>query len=80
MPHSTLAERRLVTIPYSEAAMFAGIAGQQLMAREEDCYINGDIIPKEKRLGCYVYTRRGRIALLKSEAGWKDEEEPKDAA
>jgi hypothetical protein len=74
MPASTLAEKRVVQVPYSEAACASGVAGQTLYAFEEDCYYNGKMIPKMYRTGCYILTKKGnRIPLLKSEAGWRDD-------
>lgn len=73
MAHTVMAERRKVVVPYSEAAVHSGIAGMELMAREEDCYVNGAMIPKEKRVGCIVYGPKGAVPLLKSEAGWEED-------
>lgn len=71
MPASLYAERRVVQVPYSEAAMCARIAGLNLPAVEEDLYVNGSEIPAPRRYGCYVETQHGSVPLLKSEAGWQ---------
>jgi hypothetical protein len=62
----------MVTLPYSEAAMSLGIAGREMLAVEEDIYMNGHLIPVEKRLGCFVIGAFTYL-LLKSEAGWDED-------
>lgn len=62
---------RTVQVPYSEAAVYARVAGMTLEAVEEDRYVNGSLIPPAQRRGCCVVAPGGaRVPLLKSEAGW----------
>jgi hypothetical protein len=68
MPRSELARTQIVEVPFSEAAIYCGLAGKDLLAVEEDLYMNGNEIPMSKRAGCFV----NNIPLLKAEAGWKD--------
>lgn len=73
MPASEYAYGRLVTVPFSEAAIASRLAGQTCLALEEDIYVNGNTIPMDERRGCYVLSRSNqRVPLLKSEAGWND--------
>lgn len=65
-------KRQTVEVPYSEAAMHLGIAGLVLEIEEERYYINGKLIPPNKRHSCFVLHKGARHPLLKSEAGWKD--------
>lgn len=78
MMHVSMEARsRVVTVPYSEAAMHAGLAGHLCTLYEEDSYCNGGILPRNKRWGCMVvlYDADGitvlrRAPMLKAEAGW----------
>lgn len=66
--------RQTVQVPYSEAAIFARIAGMTLEAVEEDRYVRGSLIPPAQRRGCYVVVASSgaRVPLLKLEAGWRE--------
>jgi hypothetical protein len=73
MPSSDKAVRITLEIPYSECAMHCGIAGKTLTVIEEDRFSNGQVIPNERRYGCYAIDDNGaRIPMLKSEAGWRE--------
>lgn len=74
MPSRSGAQRRRVNVPYSEAAIHSRIAGTSAIAVEEDLFVNGDVIPEGRRLGCFVKTAGATVPLLKGEAGWESGE------
>lgn len=64
---------QMVLVPHSEVAVHVGLAGQRLVAYEENTYHNGNEVPTEARWGCFVITTTGaRVPMLKYEAGWID--------
>lgn len=68
MPSSENAEKKLIKLPWSEAAVYFGIQGKELVVTEEDLYMNGNVIPENERAGCYA---AGHV-MTKTEAGWKE--------